>query len=141
MHDISPRVLASGRFDLLHPGHIFYLKEARDLSQEGELWVIISNDSNTESCVLSDAKRKNKVESLGIADRVIIGRENIDMLATLREIKPDILALGYDQRPEDLGKTLGRYKGNVSVRRTEPLDPEKYSSRKIKELLDLIQDP
>ncbi|MFW9844054.1 MAG: adenylyltransferase/cytidyltransferase family protein [Candidatus Thorarchaeota archaeon] len=97
------RVLAAGKFDILHLGHLAYLKQARALAgDDGELIVIIALDKTIERergapPVFPHEQRRRLVESLGIVDRAIIGLDTDDHTEIVIQTKPDILALGYDQ--------------------------------------------
>ncbi len=92
------RVLATGVFNILHPGHIFFLEEARKLGDE--LVVIVASDKiasrKKAGFVLPQEQRARVIESLRCVDRVYIGDEE-NQLKLLPKIKPDIIALGYDQ--------------------------------------------
>lgn len=92
------RILATGTFDLLHPGHIYFLTQARDLGDE--LFVIVARDSNVThkpKPIVSEEQRLEMVSALGIVDKAFLGSEK-DMFEPLKYIRPDIIALGYDQR-------------------------------------------
>ena len=91
------RVLATGTFDLLHPGHVLYLTEARLLGDE--LYVIVARDSmikHKPKPIISEEQRLTMVNAFKIVDRVVLGSET-DMFEPLKEIRPDIVAIGYDQ--------------------------------------------
>ena len=92
------RVMASGVFDLIHPGHIDYLKQAK--SYGDHLTVVIASDKtvrkNKHEPVTPEALRALIVESLKPVDEAIVGGEG-DMLDTVAKVKPDIIVLGYDQ--------------------------------------------
>jgi len=91
------RVLATGTFDLLHPGHLTYLKECKALGDE--LYVIVARDSmirHKPKPVIPEAQRAEMINALKMVDRAILGSEE-DIFAPIMEIKPDIIALGYDQ--------------------------------------------
>jgi len=91
------RVLATGTFDLLHPGHVLYLTEARSLGDE--LYVIVARDSmikHKPKPIIPEEQRLIMVSALKIVDKAILGSET-DMFEPLKEIKPDIVAIGYDQ--------------------------------------------
>ncbi|MGP8321470.1 MAG: adenylyltransferase/cytidyltransferase family protein [Methanosarcinaceae archaeon] len=95
--DILTRVLATGTFDLLHPGHVLYLSEARALGDD--LYVIVARDSminHKPKPIIQEGQRLTMVNSLKIVDKAILGSEN-DMFEPLKDIKPDIVAIGYDQ--------------------------------------------
>jgi len=92
------RILATGTFDLLHPGHIYFLNQARDLGDE--LFVIVARDSNVThkpKPIVPEEQRLEMVSALGIVDKALLGSEK-DMFEPLKQIRPDIIALGYDQR-------------------------------------------
>jgi FAD synthetase len=92
------RILATGTFDLLHPGHIYFLTQARALGDE--LFVIVARDSNVThkpKPVVPEEQRLEMVSALGIVDKALLGSEK-DMFEPLKQIRPDIIALGYDQR-------------------------------------------
>lgn len=91
------RVLATGTFDILHPGHIAYLEEAKTLGDE--LFVIVARDVNVKhkpKPVVPEDQRLRMVRALKIVDEAMLGSES-DIFAPLLQIKPDIIALGYDQ--------------------------------------------
>lgn len=92
------RILATGTFDLLHPGHIYFLTQARALGDE--LFVIVARDSNVThkpKPIVPEEQRLEMVSALGIVDKALLGSEK-DMFEPLKYIRPDIIALGYDQR-------------------------------------------
>jgi FAD synthetase len=92
------RVLATGTFDLLHPGHTYFLTQARTLGDE--LFVIVARDSNINhkpKPVVPEEQRLEMVKALSMVDKALLGSET-DMFEPLKQIKPDIIALGYDQR-------------------------------------------
>ncbi|MCZ7391731.1 MAG: adenylyltransferase/cytidyltransferase family protein [Candidatus Methanoperedens sp.] len=91
------RVLATGTFDILHPGHLRYLSEAKALGDE--LYVIVARDSMVKhkpKPIVPEGQRLAMVAALRIVDRAVLGSET-DMFEPLREIKPDIIALGKNQ--------------------------------------------
>ncbi len=91
----SVRVLSGGCFNLIHPGHEYFLKEAKKLGNF--LVVVLTNDANNRKPYAVPAeKRKAALERLAIADKVLVG-ETDDFTAVLRKFRPDIIALGHDQ--------------------------------------------
>ncbi len=93
------RVMASGVFDILHPGHVLFLQEAKKLGDE--LVVVVARDSTAtrfkHKPIMPENVRRFLVEALKPVDRAILGHED-DMYKTVEEIKPDIIVLGYDQK-------------------------------------------
>jgi len=91
------RVLATGTFDLLHPGHLLYLSKARELGDE--LYVIVARDSmikHKPKPIVPEKQRLTMVQALRMVDTAMLGSET-DMFLPLQEIKPDIVALGKNQ--------------------------------------------
>ena len=92
------RVMATGVFDLLHPGHVSFLREAKKLGDE--LVVVVARDSTAKrfkhAPITAESSRVEMVAALKPVDRAVLGREG-DIFEILEEIKPDVIALGYDQ--------------------------------------------
>ena len=92
------RVMASGVFDLIHPGHVSYLEQAK--SYGDELVVVVACDSTVRAKkhepITPENMRARVVGALKPVDRVIIGGDG-DIFDTVRYVKPDIIVLGYDQ--------------------------------------------
>jgi FAD synthetase len=92
------KVMASGTFDLLHMGHIYYLKEAKKLGDE--LAVVVACDETVRKLkhepVTPEMMRLALVKELKVVDEAYLGNKD-DMYSIVEEIKPDIIALGYDQ--------------------------------------------
>lgn len=90
--------MATGTFDLLHMGHIYYLKEAKKLGDI--LTVVVARDSTVRKLkhepVNPEDIRLDLIKELKIVDEAYLGYKD-DMYAIVEEIKPDIIALGYDQ--------------------------------------------
>ncbi len=91
--------MASGVFDILHPGHVLFLQEAKKLGDE--LIVVVARDSTAEKLkhrpIMREEDRRFMVESLKPVDRAVLGYED-DMFRIVKEINPDIIVLGYDQK-------------------------------------------
>jgi FAD synthetase len=96
-------VLASGVFDLLHLGHVKFLEEAKKSGGENaQLVVIIARDSTVERTkgrkpIIPENQRRALVESLKVVDEAILGMEGFDIADVVKTVKPDVIALGYDQ--------------------------------------------
>src|SRR5918996_5490830 len=93
-------VLVGGVFDLIHPGHIHTLKAAK---AEGDILVVVIARISTAMKIRGERKifhdellRQELVSSLQFVDYAIIGREGT-LYDTVEFVKPDIIALGYDQ--------------------------------------------
>jgi FAD synthetase len=92
------RVMATGVFDLLHPGHIHYLTEAKKLGDE--LVVVVARDGTAERFkhrpITSEDHRVQMVAALKPVDRAVLGRTG-EIYDILTDLRPDVIALGYDQ--------------------------------------------
>jgi cytidyltransferase-like protein len=92
-------VMTGGAFDIIHPGHIETLEQARELGDA--LIVSVARDSTFERNKKrkpqhSEALRKNLVAAIRTVDCAVLGSET-DIFETVELLKPDIIALGYDQ--------------------------------------------
>jgi rfaE bifunctional protein nucleotidyltransferase chain/domain len=98
-------VLANGAFDLLHVGHVRYLRGARELG--GKLVVAINSDASVRGLkgegrpILPAEERAEIVAALADVDAVVIFPEP-DVRAIIREIRPDIQAKGTDYTAESV---------------------------------------
>ena len=130
------RVVATGVFDLLHPGHIHFLRAARELGDK--LVVIVANDATVRRMkrepIVSAAVRAEMVASLKPVDQAIVGREGNMLDIVVEEIKPHIIALGYDQdmfEPKALEAKLAERGHVVQVVRLPKLEHGLAGTRKI----------
>jgi len=102
-------VLASGVFDLLHLGHVRFLEEAKAAGgKNAKLLVIIARDSTVEKTkgrkpIMSEDQRRALVESLRVVDEAVLGYERFDIGEVIEKIKPNVIALGYDQAEMEAG--------------------------------------
>ncbi|MFG1446238.1 MAG: adenylyltransferase/cytidyltransferase family protein [Thermoplasmatales archaeon] len=92
------RVLATGVFDILHPGHVHFLTEAKKLGDE--LVVVVARDSVAQRMkrlpFIPENIRVTMVGALKPVDRAILGVEG-NIYDILTVVRPNIVALGYDQ--------------------------------------------
>ncbi|MGI0058052.1 MAG: adenylyltransferase/cytidyltransferase family protein, partial [Nitrosarchaeum sp.] len=92
-------VLAGGVFDIIHPGHIHTLNAAKAL---GDVLIVVVATDNTavkmkkRQPLHSKEQRQELVNSLVMVDLCLIGQED-DIFKTVNLVKPQIIALGYDQ--------------------------------------------
>ncbi len=97
------KVLAAGKFDILHLGHLAYLEQAKELAgQEGQLIVVIARDDTITRergapPVFPQEQRRRLVEALDVVNSAVVGYKTDDHTRIVADIKPDIIALGYDQ--------------------------------------------
>lgn len=129
-------VLVGGVFDLIHPGHIHTLKAAKS---QGDVLVVVIARTSTAKKIRGERKiyhdeslRQELVSSLHFVDLAIIGKEGT-LYDTVEFVKPDIIALGYDQAhtEKDVSENCAKRKLNVRViRLNTPLPITKSSTIK-----------
>lgn len=97
------KVLATGVFDLIHPGHILFLEKAKEIGgKNSKLIVVIARDSNVLKFkgvkpIFNEKIRKRIVSSLKPVDIAILGFKKFSIEKIIKKIKPDIIVFGYDQ--------------------------------------------
>jgi len=137
-------VLAGGVFDIIHPGHIHTLNSAKRL---GDVLVVVVATENTAQKMKkrkplhNQEQRRDLVKSLSMVDLCVIGHEG-DIFKTVEQIKPEIVALGYDQIHQEKFITDGCRKLNLDVKvaRLQSPIPEISSSEIEKEYGEAIHD-
>jgi cytidyltransferase-like protein len=112
-------VLVGGVFDLIHPGHIHTLKAAK---AQGDVLVVVVAKTSTAIKLKKDRKiyhdenmRRELVSSLSFVDIAIIGKEGT-LYDTVEYVKPDIIALGYDQAHSEKDISENCQKRNLRLR-------------------------
>ena len=130
------RVVATGVFDIIHSGHAHFLNAAKENGDE--LVVIIANDDTVRKMkgepILSAEMRAEVVSHLKPVSSTVIGRTGNMLDIIVEEIKPDVIALGYDQEhAEDHLRNSLKERGfdGVRVTRVEGLYDDLDGTRKI----------
>jgi len=138
------KVMAVGIFDLLHAGHLHYVEQAKSLGEE--LVVVIAHDETVRKQkhepVTGQDLRRRMVEGLKPVDQAIVGNPpGVPIFEILKQIDPDLIALGYDQKHsiDAIRKGLDDHGfENVEVTRVEGLSDDLDGTRKIiARILDL----
>jgi FAD synthetase len=119
-------VIAQGTFDLLHPGHLHYLRDAAAMGDR--LTVILARRENVthkEPPILPNRQRRDVVAALEMVDEARIGHPE-DIFVPIEELDPDVIALGHDQHHDEaaIEDELARRGIDCEVRRASPRDPE-----------------
>ncbi len=125
-------VLAGGVFDIIHPGHIHTLTAAKALGDV--LVVAIATDKTAQKMkkmkpLHNQELRCELVSSLSMVDEAIVGHEE-DIFETVKQVKPDIIALGYDQIHQEkfISDGCKRLSLNVKIVRLQSPIPKLSSS-------------
>jgi len=123
---VTTRVVAQGTFDILHPGHLHYLRDAASMGDE--LHVIVARRENVTHKappILPDSQRREMVGALDPVDHARVGHES-DIFVPIETIEPDVIALGYDQHHDEdaITAALAERGIDVEVRRASALETD-----------------
>ena len=124
--------LANGCFDLLHVGHVRYLRAAKQLG--GRLVVAINSDDSVRSLkgegrpLMPAEERAEILAALADVDAVVIFPES-DVRALIGEIRPDVQAKGTDYTADTVPEAdaVREYGGQVAI----VGDPKDHSASEI----------
>ncbi len=130
------KVMAFGAFDVLHLGHVHFLRAAKRLGKK--LVVVVARDKvirrvKGRKPYFNEAERFQLVSSLRPVDKAILGDEGNTILPIVWE-KPDVICLGYDQpkKIKELRRELLEVGLHPKIVRLKPYNPERNKSSKIK---------
>ncbi len=124
-----------GTFDILHPGHLDYFRQAKQFGDY--LIVVVARDSNAlkegKKLQFGEKERLEKVTAQTMVDKAVLGNEG-DKLKIVEQEKPDVICLGYDQnvKEEKLKELLAKRGVFPRVIRAGAYHPDKYKSSIIK---------
>lgn len=137
-------VLTGGVFDAIHVGHLFALSEAKKLGDL--LVVVVARDSTAEGRkgkrpIFPEGERRALIEAMKPVDVALLGREGFSLREFLDRIRPDVLAVGYDQGriEEEVRKLIAEMGLRTEVVRLPKRDgPGLASSTEVK--LRVVED-
>lgn len=130
------KVLVFGTFDIFHEGHRDFLKQAK---RHGDfLRVVVARDITVSKVKrhmprYSEQGRADVIKKSGLADEVVLGSLD-DKYEVVRDYKPDVICLGYDQKffIRALRKKLDESGlSRTKIVKLEPHKPEIYKSSKL----------
>ncbi len=123
---MTSRVVAQGTFDILHPGHLHYLREAAAMGDELHV-VVARSDNVTHKAppVVPDEQRREMLAALDPVDHARLGHPD-DIFVPIEEIEPDVIALGYDQHHDEdaIAAALAERGIDAEVRRASALEAD-----------------
>lgn len=135
-------VLTCGTFDILHPGHIHMFQKAREYGDR--LVVCVARDVNAHKIkgaepFYNEETRKMMLENLTLVDEVHLGGIE-DPYEIISTIKPDVIALGYDQKifVDNLVQKITNLGLEIQIVRLAPFNSDKFKSGNIKKYLKRI---
>lgn len=125
------KVLIAGNFDVIHPGHIYFLTEASKL---GNVTVVVARDETIKKFkgrapIFNENERKLILENLKMIEKVILGDQK-DFFAPVLNENPDIIFLGPDQYSSWIEERINKSGLNTKIMRLDKRLP--YSSSELK---------
>lgn len=130
------KALVFGTFDILHPGHVDFLKQAK--KHGDSLIVVVARDSTVKKVKgkkpkYSEKKRLAKIKKLKIVDDAFLGNKK-GKYSIIEKIMPDVVCLGYDQNSftKNLRQELKKRKIKAKIVRLKPYKAHKYKSSKLR---------
>lgn len=128
------KVMAFGTFAVLHPGHVYFFKKAKEFGDC--LIVVVARDVNVKRIKgflpkLDERARREVVGAIKFVDEAVLGDKK-DWYKVILKYKPEIICLGYDQKiPENFGGELKKRGVAAKIVRLKSHKPKKYKSSKI----------
>ena len=93
------KIITFGSFDVLHPGHIHFFKQAK---KHGDyLFVVVARDKTIQKIkgrkpTHDEIKRRQAVQKIRQVNRAVLGSLK-DPYKIIERVHPDVICLGYDQ--------------------------------------------
>jgi len=129
-----------GTFDGVHPGHLNLFKQAKNLAPKSFLIVSVARDKNVLKIKghLPEKDERERIKIVGkcrAVDKVVLSGLH-DHLPHIIKERPDIIALGYDQKyyVKNLKKDLKNSGLKVEIARLNPFKEKIYKNRLLKKL-------
>ncbi len=128
------KVMVFGTFAILHPGHLYFFRRAK---QRGDkLIVVVARDATVRKIKrflpkLDERARREMVDAIKFVDEAVLG-DKFDWYKIILKYKPNVICLGYDQAvPENLAEELQKRGVEAKIFRLKSHKPKKYKSSKI----------
>lgn len=137
---MKTKIMVFGTFDMIHPGHVDFFRQARSLAADPHLIVSVARDPNVERIKgfrprNSERARQEMLAAHPLVDEAVLGDEQ-GSLEHIKRVAPDIIALGYDQKgeyadrlPDDL-QAAGL---QTRVIRLQAYKPQEYKTSKLQQ--------
>ncbi len=128
-------VMCAGTFDMIHPGHLYFLSESRKYGDK--LIVVIARDETSEKFkgrkpMHNERTRLEAVRMLEVVDEAVLGKKG-SIFEIIEEIRPSVICLGYDQKvqKQELEDELKKRNLKADVVRIAGYMPNVYKSSKM----------
>ncbi|MFZ2189693.1 MAG: adenylyltransferase/cytidyltransferase family protein [Candidatus Magasanikiibacteriota bacterium] len=136
------KVMIFGTFDIIHGGHIHMFKEAKEYGDY--VIAVVARDINVErikqyGALHSEKERLDFLKHIDLIDEVILG-DKTDVYKVIKEKKPDIIALGYDQKVyvDKLEDAITSFGLNTKIVKLTPYRANELKSNKIRKYIERL---
>ncbi len=126
-------MLVFGTFDVVHPGHIYFLQQAR--KRGDRLVASVARDGfvarfKGRPPVHTEDERLRHVLDTGLVDEAFLSDEEQGTYSAIRRLQPEVICLGHDQDAlgENLVDWMRREGVEASVETIDALEPRRYKS-------------
>lgn len=136
------KVMIFGTFDIIHGGHIHMFTEARAYGDF--LIAVVARDVNVErikenGALHSEGERLNFLKHIDLIDQAILG-DKTNVYKVIAEQKPDVIALGYDQKiyVDQLEEAITNCGLNSRIVKLTPYQENKFKTSKIRKYMERL---
>ncbi|MBI5071466.1 adenylyltransferase/cytidyltransferase family protein [Candidatus Falkowbacteria bacterium] len=125
------KVMVFGTFSVLHPGHLYFFKKAKERGDK--LIVVVARDATVRkvkgfSPKLDERARREMVSAIKSVNEAVFG-DKFDWYKIILKYKPEIICLGYDQAvPKNFPAELKKRGVDAKIFRLKSYKPKKYKS-------------
>ena len=131
-----------GTFDIIHGGHIHMFKEAKEYGDK--VIAVVARDVNVErikeyGSLHDEKERVDFLQHIDLIDEVLLG-DKTDVYKVIKDKKPDIIALGYDQKVyvDDLANAITDAGLECQIVRLTAHKENKLKSNKIRKYIERL---
>lgn len=135
-------VMIFGTFDIIHGGHIHMFKEAQEYGDF--LIAVVARDVNVErikknGALHNETERLEFLKHVDLIDEVVLG-DKTDIYKVIFEKKPDVIALGYDQKlyVDQLEEAITKCGLQTKIVRLAPYQENKFKTNKIRKYIERL---
>lgn len=136
--DIMKKVIVFGTFDIIHPGHLNFFKQAKKYGDN--LVLVVARDKNVKKIkarlpVNKENVRLRQIKQIDLIDKAVLG-DLRDPYKVIKKEKPNVICLGYDQRA--FTKDLKKIFSDINIIRLKSYKSSKFKSSKIKNKIESL---
>lgn len=135
-------VMIFGTFDIIHGGHIHMFKEAKEYGNR--LIAVVARDVNVErikeyGSLHTENERLELLSHIDLIDEVVMG-DKTDVYKVIQEKKPDVIALGYDQKVyvDELANAITKFDLNTKIVKLTSYREGELKSNKIRKYIERL---